>query len=186
MRQTLLRITPALVVIASASCHANGPANEANNAASPTPAKLSLTSEAFQDGQPIPPRYTCDGPGQPPALRWSDPPPGTKSFALVIEDPDAPGGTFRHWGLYDIPASARSIESAKKIGNETTNDFGKPGYGAPCPPTGHGLHHYHFRLFALPTERLDLGLNAKPVDVENAARSKATAEGDLVGTYERK
>jgi Raf kinase inhibitor-like YbhB/YbcL family protein len=148
--------------------------------------KLSLTSDAFQNGQPIPVQYSCDGTNQAPALKWSDPPQGTKSFALVTDDPDAPSGTFRHWGVYDIPASARSIGGGQKIGSEVANDFGKPGYGGPCPPKGHGPHHYHFKLFALDVDRLNLGPNAKAVEVENEATRHAIAQGELVGTYERK
>ena len=148
--------------------------------------KLDLTSDAFQDGQPIPRQYTCDGADQTPALKWGEPPAGTKSFALVIDDPDAPSGTFRHWGVFDIPASARSIGGGPQVGTEVSNDFGKPGYCGPCPPKGHGVHHYHFKLFALDTDRLDVSPTAKVADVETAARQHAIAEGELVGTYERK
>ena len=147
--------------------------------------KLDLTSDAFQDGQPIPRQYTCDGADQTPALKWDEAPVGTKSFALVIDDLDAPSGTFRHWGVFDIPASARSIGGGQQVGTEVSNDFGKPGYGGPCPPKGHGPHHYHFKLFALDTDRLDLSPTAKVADVENAARQHAIAEGELVGIYER-
>ena len=151
-----------------------------------TLAKLSLTSDAFQDGKPIPAQYTCDGANQTPALQWSDPPEGTRSFAIVIDDPDAPSGTFRHWGVFDIPGSARSIGGGRKVGTEVSNDFGKPGYGGPCPPKGHGPHHYHFRLFAVGVDRLTLGPNAKVEDVENEATKHAIAEGELIGTYERR
>ena len=153
---------------------------------SATLAKLSLTSEAFKDGQPIPAQYTCDGAEQTPLLHWGEPPPATKSFALVIDDPDAPSGTFRHWGVFDIPASTRSVGGGQRIGNEVANDFGKPGYGGPCPPKGHGPHHYHFKLFALNVDRLDIGSGAKVADVENAAAKHAIAQGELVGTYERR
>jgi Raf kinase inhibitor-like YbhB/YbcL family protein len=118
-------------------------------------------------------------------LKWGEPPAGTKSFALVIDDPDAPSGAFRHWGVFDIPASARSIGGGQQIGTEVKNDFGKPGYGGPCPPKGHGEHHYHFKLFALDADRLDVSPGAKVADVETAARQHAIAEGELVGTYER-
>ena len=148
--------------------------------------KLELTSDAFRAGQPIPTRYTCDGANQSPALQWSEPPAGTKSFALVVDDPGAPSGTFRHWGVFDIPASARSIGGGHKAGTEVVNDFGKPGYDGPCPPKGYGPHHYHFRLFALDSDRLGLSANAKVVDVENAASQHAIAEAEIVGTYERK
>jgi len=147
--------------------------------------KLNLISDSFKNGQPIPKQFTCDGADQTPVLRWGAPPEGTKSFALVIDDPDAPGGTFRHWGVFDIPASARSIGDGKHVGTEVTNDFDKPGYGGPCPPPGHGPHHYHFKLFALDTDKLGLSPSAKVADVENAARQHAIAEGEIVGTYER-
>ena len=148
--------------------------------------KLSLTSTAFQDGGPIPVQYSCDGANQSPPLAWGDPPEGTKSFALVIDDPDAPSGTFRHWGVYDIPASARSIGGSQKAGTEVANDFGKPGYGGPCPPNGHGPHHYHFKLFALGVDKLDLPGAAKIADVETEATRHVIAQGELIGTYERR
>jgi hypothetical protein len=151
-----------------------------------TVAKLELTSDAFEDGQPIPVQNTCDGADQTPTLHWGEPPQGTKGFALVIDDPDAPSGTFRHWGVFNIPASARSIGDSQRLGSEVSNDFGKSGYGGPCPPKGHGPHHYHFKLFALDTDKLGLSANSKVVDVENAARQHAIAEGELVGTYERR
>lgn len=186
----LPRLITFMLFIGLASCGSSNPAaDQANGGAAmdnATLAKLSLTSDAFKDGQPIPAQYTCDGADQIPTLHWSGPPQGTKSFALVIDDPDAPSGTFRHWGVYDIPASARSIGGGQRIGSEVSNDFGKPGYGGPCPPKGHGPHHYHFKLFALDTDRLDLPANAKVVDVENAAKGHAMAKDELVGTYERK
>jgi len=151
-----------------------------------TLASLSLSSDAFQNGGPIPTQFTCDGADQTPSLHWGEPPAGTKSFALVIDDPDAPGGTFRHWGVFDIPASARSIGGGARVGAAVANDFGKPGYGGPCPPKGHGPHHYHFKLFALDTDQLGVPRNAKVVDVENAASKHAVAQGELIGTYERK
>ena len=129
--------------------------------------KLELTSSGFQNGHSIPVRYTCDGADETPSLSWGEPPLGTKSFALVIDDPDAPNGMFRHWGVFDIPASARSIGGSERIGTEVTNDFGKPGYGGPCPPKGHGPHHYHFKLFALDVDTLNIAAGAKVVDVEN-------------------
>jgi len=148
--------------------------------------RITISSTAFQNGQAIPTQFTCDGDDQTPPLSWSDPPSGTKSFALVVDDPDAPSGTFRHWGVYDIPASARSIGGGQQVGREVSNDFGKRGYGGPCPPKGHGPHHYHFKLFALDTDKLEIPDGAKVVDVENAARKQAIAEGELVGTYERR
>ena len=183
-------LAPVLALVALASCGADQRASNAaqggNNVDNATLAKLNLTSTAFADGRPIPVQYSCDGSNQSPPLNWSEPPHGTKSFALVIDDPDAPSGTFRHWGVFDIPVSARSIGGGQKLGTEVTNDFGKPGYGGPCPPKGHGPHHYHFKLFALDVDRLGVGPSAKVLDVENEAAKHAIARGELVGTYERK
>jgi Raf kinase inhibitor-like YbhB/YbcL family protein len=190
MRKSALHsLAPALLMAALASCGASSSGNQTKGEGpmeNATLAKLQLTSDAFQDGQPIPTQYTCDGADQSPALRWGEPPQGTQSFALVIDDPDAPSGTFRHWGVYDIPASARSIGGGQRAGTEVANDFGKPGYGGPCPPKGHGPHHYHFKLFALDVGRLNIASNAKVIDVENEATRHAIAQGELVGTYERR
>ncbi len=180
----------ALALIGLASCGASNRSNDQANGEATvenaTHVRLSITSDSFENGKPIPTQYTCDGEDQAPTIHWSDPPASTRSFALVIDDPDAPSGIFRHWGVFDIPASARSLGGKQKIGTEVRNDFGKPGYGGPCPPPGHGVHHYRFRLFALDTARLGLPGDAKIVDVENAALNHAIAQGEIVGTYERK
>jgi Raf kinase inhibitor-like YbhB/YbcL family protein len=180
-------LVPAILCIALASC---GASQDSNNGAAAvekhTIGRISLTSDAFNDGQPIPTKYSCDGANQSPAISWGNPPAATKSFALVIDDPDAPGGTFRHWGAYDIPASARSIGGAQKAGTEVANDKGSIGYTGPCPPPGHGLHHYHFKLFALSVDKLGVGSGAKVIDVEKAAAKHAIAQGELIGTYKRR
>jgi Raf kinase inhibitor-like YbhB/YbcL family protein len=184
------RLIPVMIFAVVASCSANDhAANRTKGGAAvenTTIAKLTLSSDAFKDGQPIPARYACDGADETPVLHWSDPPPGTKSFALVIDDPDAPSGTFRHWGVYDIAASARSIGGSQRVGTEVMNDFGKLGYGGPCPPKGHGAHHYHLKLFALDMDRLNLPGQTKVADVENAANGHLIAHGELIGTYERR
>jgi len=145
---------------------------------------LSLTSSAFQNGQAISAQYTCDGAGQSPPLAWAGAPAESKSFALIVDDPDAPSGTFRHWGAYDLPASARSL-AGQSVGTQAINGFGKPGYGGPCPPPGHGPHRYHFKLYALSVARLELPRNSKVEEVESEAQKHAIASGVLVGTYER-
>jgi len=189
-RQLSLRVASVAALVAMSSCGpSNGSANQTQGGAAvenDTLTKLSLISDAFKNGQPIPRQFTCDGTDQTPVLRWAAPPEGTKSFALVVDDPDAPSGTFRHWGVFDIPASARSIGDGKHVGTEVNNDKGTKGYTGPCPPNGNGVHHYHFKLFALETDKLGLSADAKVVDVENAARQHAIAEGELIGTYERK
>jgi Raf kinase inhibitor-like YbhB/YbcL family protein len=183
-------VMPALFVAALASCGAsNRAANQTQGGGAvenATLTKLRLTSDAFQNGQAIPAHHTCDGANQSPPLSWGEPPQGTKSFALVIDDPDAPSGTFRHWGAFDIPVSTRRLGAGQAVGVQARNDFGNSGYGGPCPPKSHGPHHYHFKLFALDTDKLGLSPGAKVVDVENAARQHAIAEGELVGTYERR
>jgi Raf kinase inhibitor-like YbhB/YbcL family protein len=148
--------------------------------------KLSLTSTAFQDGQPIPAQHSCDGADQSPPLAWGEPPQGTKSFALIVDDPDAPSGLFRHWGAYDIPLATRAIATGQSVGKQAINGFGKPGYGGPCPPKGHGSHHYHFKLYALDVDALDVPANPKIDDVEAATQRHAIGRGELIGTYERK
>jgi hypothetical protein len=190
MTHAFIDFASVLMLAALANCGArNEAANQIKgerNVENATLTKLSLTSDAFQHGQAIPVQYTCDGADQTPSLSWSEPPEGTKSFALVIDDPDAPSGMFRHWGVFDIPASTRSIGGNQQVGTEVNNDFGKPGYGGPCPPKGHGPHHYHFKLFALDTDKLGVAASAKIADIENAALKHAIAQGELVGTYERR
>jgi Raf kinase inhibitor-like YbhB/YbcL family protein len=174
------------ILVALASCGAE-PANQSQGGPTvdnATLAKLDFTSTAFQDGQAIPVQYSCDGADQPPPLAWGEPPAGTKSFALVVDDPDAPSGTFRHWGAYNIPVSARSLEAGAF--DEAVNDFGKTGYGGPCPPKGHGPHHYRFKLFALDADSLDLGAGAKVADVEQQAERHALGRAELTGLYERR
>jgi Raf kinase inhibitor-like YbhB/YbcL family protein len=184
------RALPALVLVGLASCGARNQEQNASEGATAvdhaTLASIALKSDAFADGQAIPLRYTCEGTNQPPGLSWGEPPPGTKSFAVIVDDPDAPGGTFRHWGVFGIPAAARSIGGSQGAGTEITNDFGKPGYGGPCPPKGHGPHHYRFKLFALDADRLDIGANGKIADLEREARKHALGQGELIGTYERR
>lgn len=152
---------------------------------------LLLSSPAFAPGGAIPSQYTCDGADLSPPLAWSGVPPGAKSLVLVLADPDAPGGTFRHWAIYDIPASARGLAAGYGAGRpaagmrEARNDFGGPGYGGPCPPQGGGVHHYQFRLLAISRPRLDLGPAATALAVENAATPYTIARTELVGTYRR-
>jgi Raf kinase inhibitor-like YbhB/YbcL family protein len=186
-----LRALPATVLIGLASCGSTNLAtnnSEAGEAAvdNVTIAKIDLTSDAFKNGQPIPVQYTCDGENRSPPLAWGEPPPGTKSFALTIDDPDAPSGTFRHWAVFDIPASARSMAAGQEIGTQATNDKGSLGYTGPCPPKGNPPHHYHFRLFALDVDKLGLSPTAKVTEVEDAAARHLIAQGELIGTYQRR
>ncbi|WP_024510969.1 YbhB/YbcL family Raf kinase inhibitor-like protein [Bradyrhizobium sp. ARR65] len=149
---------------------------------------MKLVSSAFADGAAIPRRFTCDGENLSPPLQWSGAPEGTHSFVLLCDDPDAPGGTWHHWAIYDMaPTVAQLAEGAAQKTNmkQAVNDFRKTGYGGPCPPRGHGPHHYHFRLLALSADHLRLEGNASCRDAEREARKSTLAEAILVGWYER-
>lgn len=172
----LRALIPAILISALASCGAGSRQPER------PVANFTLTSSAFTDGQAIPKQFTCDGAGQAPPLQWSDPPPGTRSLALVVDDPDAPSGTFGHWGAYNIPAADRTLSGSAA---QAINGFGKSGYGGPCPPSGHGLHHYRFKLLALNVERMDL-TDPKVADLEAEAEKHVVGRAQLTGIYERK
>ena len=149
---------------------------------------FTLSSDAFGDGQPIPRRYTCDGEDVSPPLAWTGAPPQTRSFGLLMDDPDAPKGTFTHWLVFDIPRDLRRLGvglSMGQAGRMLVNDFGRPGYGGPCPPKGHGPHHYRFTLYALdvPVLRVRAGERS---GFDEAVRSHVLASATLTGLYERR
>jgi len=150
---------------------------------------MRLTSTAFPEGGKIPTRFTCDGADVSPPLAWAGAPKETRSFTLVCSDPDAPSGVWFHWAVFDIPPESTALAEHWGMGDssakEARNDFRRRGYGGPCPPHGHGPHHYHFRLYALNVPRLDLSPTAACRDVEEAARSHAMATAELVGVYSR-
>ncbi len=145
---------------------------------------MKLTSAAFSPGGRIPARYTCEGEDVSPPLAWSDPPPGTQSLALIVDDPDAPGRTFTHWLAWGIDLAARGLEEGERPPREGRNDFGAPGYRGPCPPPGHGPHRYRFRLLALDTA-LDLPAGGGRRDLERAVEGHVLGQAELVGIYER-
>jgi Raf kinase inhibitor-like YbhB/YbcL family protein len=147
-------------------------------------AELALTSDAFEHGQPIPRRHTCEGEDVSPALAWSAPPEGTRSAALVCDDPDAPGGTFTHWLAWGIDPAARALAEGGPAPVEGRNDFGATGYRGPCPPPGHGPHRYLFRFHALDVE-IDLPTGARKDELERALDGHTLASAELMGTYER-
>lgn len=153
------------------------------------PVAFTLESPAFDEGATVPKRYTCEGEDISPALRWRDAPAETRSFVLIVDDPDAPGRTFTHWVLFDIPADRTSLPEGVKpgdVGVAGRNDFGKAGYGGPCPPPGHGPHRYFFTLYALDTEALNLKRGASRAEVEQAMRGHVVGQAQLMGRYERK
>jgi len=151
-------------------------------------ATLQLRSSAFSNGSVIPPKFTCDGSDLSPPLSWSDPPPGTKAFALIMDDPDAPAGTWVHWVLYDLPASVRelpeNVPTAKDLesgARQGLNDFRRIGYGGPCPPRG-ATHRYSFRLYALDlTTQLPAG--AAKSELERAMKGHILAQSELIGRF---
>lgn len=151
---------------------------------------LKLTSTGFEPGGTIPKKFTCDGPDVSPALAWNDPPAGTQSFALIADDPDAPVGTWVHWVLYDLPAEARALaenvpkqEQLANGARQGRNDFGRIGYGGPCPPPGKP-HRYLFKLYAL-DGKLHLPAGATKAEVERAMQGHVLAQGELLGRYGR-
>ncbi len=148
---------------------------------------FTLSISAFAHGGLIPAKFTCEGADVSPELRWSGAPDGTKSFALIMDDPDAPVGTFTQGVLFDLPADQASVaEGAHASGIAGKNDFGRAGYGGPCPPRGHGPHRYIFMLYALDLASLKLKASADRRQVEAALRGHVLAQVHYLGRYERK
>ncbi len=147
---------------------------------------FTLTCPDFPHGSTIPVRFTCDGDNKSPELTWIHPPEGTRSFALIVDDPDAPNGTFTHWVLFDIPGEAIMIPAdAPKMGVGGRNDFQHNHYGGPCPPAKHGEHRYFFRLYALDVESLKLEAGVTRAEVEQAMQDHIIAQAELMGRFER-
>ena len=151
---------------------------------------MELNSSALEEGKPIPRKYTCDGPDLSLPLTWSGVPEGTQSLALIADDPDAPVGTWVHWVIYDMPKDTRSLsegiqttETLSGGGAQGRNDFGRIGYGGPCPPPGRP-HRYFFKLYALDT-RVNLPPGADKQTLVRAMEGHILAEAQLMGTYGR-
>jgi len=149
-----------------------------------------LKSSGFSTGGDIPKKFTCDGPDLSPALSWNDPPAGTQSISLIMDDPDAPVGTWVHWVLYDLPDTARELPEgvAKKDtlasgARQGRNDFGRIGYGGPCPPPGKP-HRYFLKLYALDA-KTDLKSGATKAELEKAMKGHILAQAELMGRYKR-
>jgi len=149
---------------------------------------FTLISPAFDDGEDIPVRHTCDGENTSPELRWTDPPIGTTAYALIVDDPDAPSGLWTHWIVVDIPATAGGLPEGAAPGHagvDGVNSFRHTGYGGPCPPRGHGVHRYFFRLHALKDL---LRLDGAPTRAQVDARvsSLSIGQATLMGRYARR
>jgi hypothetical protein len=153
---------------------------------------FTILTKAFQPSEMIPSKHTCDGADVSPDLRWSEPPAGTKSFAVICDDPDAPMGVFNHWVLYGLSYGVSELPEGlaknAEVGNppckQGINDFGRVGYGGPCPPRG-TKHRYYFKLYALDTV-LDLPAKASKSSLEKAMKGHILAETNVMGTYQRK
>jgi len=147
-------------------------------------AKMKITSSAFQGGGNIPSKFTCDGGDSSPPLQIAEIPSGAKSLVLVVDDPDAPSGLFTHWIVWNISPQTNAIaEGSAPKGVQGTSDFGKSGYGGPCPPSG--THRYYFKIFALDRE-LNLPSGTKRNQLDAAMKGHVVAQGELMGRYSRK
>jgi len=154
------------------------------------PMAFSISSPSFQNGKDIPKKFTCDGDDVSPALSWMDPPQGSKSFALIADDPDAPRGTWTHWVLFDLPSTTSNLrEAMPKVGElpgggfQGVNDFPKIGYGGPCPPPGKP-HRYFFKLYAL-DNKLNLKAGTSKREVEQAMQNHILGKAEIMGKYSR-
>jgi Raf kinase inhibitor-like YbhB/YbcL family protein len=147
-------------------------------------AEFALESNAFENAQAIPRRHSCEGEDVSPPIRWSNLPEGTRSLALVVDDPDAPGGVFTHWIAWGLDPAAEGLGEGDSAPREGQNDFGASGYRGPCPPPGHGRHRYVFRLYALDAEP-ELAVGSGKAELEQAIEGHVLTTAELVGTYER-
>ncbi|MBA7691192.1 hypothetical protein ES703_99733 [subsurface metagenome] len=152
--------------------------------------ELTVSSSAFQEGDVIPTEYTCEGQDVSPPLAWDEPPAGTQSLVLIVDDPDAPVGVFTHWVLFNIPSNSRDLPEALPTqaqlpseAQQGKNDFGRLGYGGPCPPPGRP-HRYQFTVYAL-DQPLELTAGASKKQVLDAIQGHILAQGQLTGAYQR-
>jgi hypothetical protein len=175
--QALLAVALAALAACSSSGGGGGTATTAPSTQRALPSSMTVTSPAFKAGAAIPVRYTCKGGNLSPPLQWTAPPSGTAELALVVDDPDAPGGTFIHWVMAGIPASLRRLEeNGVPEGAREARD-----YTGPCPPSG-PVHHYRFTLYAL-GRSAGVQEGTDPVQAIGAIQAAATAQGQLVGTF---
>ncbi|HET9875886.1 MAG TPA: YbhB/YbcL family Raf kinase inhibitor-like protein [Mycobacterium sp.] len=187
MRGVLVAVLSGTVLLAG--CGSAGPGKSGGSggsaSASAVPATIAVRSSAFTDGGSIPTRYTCDGAGDVPPLRWSSVPGTARALALFVDDPDAPGGTFTHWVVLDLPPDTTSVrpEQLSTAAVQGSNSAGSTGWTPPCPPEG-DPHHYRFTVYALDA---DTGLpkGTAPTSALSAIEAHAIARGRLTGTYTR-
>lgn len=193
MNRKLQAITLLLLMLVVAGCATRPNVSAQNSASTSTPqttgGSIKLTSTAFKEGEPVPRQYTCDGVNVSPSLEWSGVPKSAKTLVIFADDPDAPAGTWVHWVLYNLPAgnigmveNLPATDELKAGGFQGKNDFGKIGYGGPCPPSG--THRYFFKIYALDSE-LPLEAGATKAEVEKAMEGHVVAQGQLMGTYRK-
>jgi hypothetical protein len=186
MKTNHLRRTAALVSLGAVMLITGAAAVGGQAAKGGRSMAFTLQTKSFAAGGEIPRKYTCSGEDVSPELSWSEPPAGTQSLALIMDDPDAPVGTFTHWGAYDLPPQTRQLAEGATLPGEARqgrNDFGRTGYGGPCPPPGKP-HRYYFKLYALDT-KLNLKSGASKADLERAMKGHILAQAEIMGTFKR-
>ena len=193
MKRTIFYLL--LITILLTACAPSTPVTTEQTAPDPLTedetSSIDITSSAFAQGQPIPPKHACTGDAATslkdvsPELLWGEPPAGTQSFALIMDDPDAPNGTWDHWILFNIPASTRGLPESMPVNSGFpggNNSWGRVGYGGPCPPSG--THRYFFKLYAL-DEILAISPGASKGELEKAMVGHILAQGELMGTFSK-
>jgi Raf kinase inhibitor-like YbhB/YbcL family protein len=177
-RSCMMRLVPVLLILPLAGCGGSAVNGPSQGNSSPL-----MVSSPDLAGGTVPREFTCDGANRFPRLQWNTPPSGTQELAIELLDPDAPGGTFTHWLVYGIPPAISGLAAVPARAAEGVNDFGRRGYGGPCPQRG-PAHHYHFVVLALDT-RLGLAAGATRSELESRASGHVLARGELVATYQR-
>lgn len=186
MRRAAIRTIAVALALSVVAAGCGGGEKSVLQSGERKPSGMKVTSTAFKAKAAVPERYSCEGENVPPPLRWEGTPPGTSELAIVVEDADAPSGTFVHWIAVGIEPATAGIEpetlppGAEVLAGSSDN----PTYVGPCPPDGSGTHHYFFEVYALP-RRPDLPAGAPPLDKVRAIRKAASAGGWLVGTFKR-
>ena len=189
--RTAVAAAIAVAAVVGLACSQEDPEPIPEPEVTETEMTMEITSSAFTQGNSIPAQYSCDSDDVSPKLSWSGVPEGTRSIALIMDDPDAPGGTWVHWVIYGIPPAADGLPEGVPTSDtldggarQGKNDFGNLGYGGPCPPRG-GPHRYFFKLYALDIE-LTLSPGATKADLLREMSGSILAQGDLMGTYTRR
>jgi Raf kinase inhibitor-like YbhB/YbcL family protein len=177
-----------LLLLLALGCKKPDEATPPPPAPKPDTGSMTITTRGWVAGANIPALFTCDGGDKSPQVNWAGAPRESKSFLLIVDDPDAPVGTFTHWVIFDMPYPMNSIpegDDAKGIGTVAKNDFGKTKWNGPCPPPGKGEHRYFFRLYALDVETLGLEKGCSRGEVEQKMQGHVLAKAETMGRYGR-